>query len=111
MGYRMYVETEDQKELLCGGKLFGYVSSSLCESYIFLKGHSFFTDQLDELCELDYGNPCAFHLPGKIIKEFLKLYVEDFKKLRPGNYIGDFEHFDECAKNLSDDTIYVLTWS
>lgn len=109
MGYRMYVETEDEKELLCGGKLFGYVPVSSCESYSFLKGHCYFTDQLDELIALEYGNFCDFCFPGKIIKDFLKLYVEDCKKLRP-EYWSSFDHFDECIKNLNDDTTYILTW-
>lgn len=109
MGYRMYVETEDEKELLCGGKLFGYVPSSSCECYHYLKGNCYFTNQQDQLFELDYGNICAFRFPGKMIKEFLNLYVEDFKKLRP-EYWSSFEHFDECIKNLNDDTTYVLTW-
>ena len=109
MGYRMYVETEDEKELLCGGKLFGYAPSSSCESYSFLKGNSYFTRQLDQLTELDYGNICVFRFPGKMIKEFLNLYVEDCKKLRP-EYWSGFEHFDECIKNLNDDTTYILAW-
>ena len=109
MGYRMYVEMEDGKELLCGGKLFSYVPISSCESYSFLKGYCYFTNQLGELCDLEYGNFCAFRFPGKMIKEFLKLYAEDFKKLRPGYYSG-FEHFDECIKILDGDSIYVLTW-
>ena len=105
MGYRMYVDTEDREELLCGGKLFGYVPSSSCESYSFLKGHCYFTNQLVELTYLDYGNPCEYRFPGKIIKEFLKLYNEDCKKLE------DFEPFDdERIKKLNDDTTYILYW-
>lgn len=110
MGYRMYVETTDGKELLCGGKLFGYVPSNLCESYNFLKGYCYFTNQLDELSDLEYENFCAFQFSGKIIKEFLNFYIEDFKKLRPEYCQGGFEHFDECIKNLNDDTTYILAW-
>lgn len=109
MGYRMYVETEDEKELLCGGKLFCYVQNSLCESYKILKGNCYFTDQLNEFTELEYGNPCTFRFHGRTIKEFLNLYVEDCKKLRPG-YWSSFEHFDDCIKNLNDDTMYLLFW-
>jgi len=110
MGYRMYVETEDEKELLCGGKLFGYVQNSLCESYSFLKGNCYFTNQLDQLCDLDYGREtCKFRFSGKIIKDFLNLYVEDCKKLKP-EFWSRFENFDECIKNLNDDTVYILAW-
>lgn len=107
MGYRMYVETEDEEELFCGGKLFGYVSLNLCESYKFLKGYCYFTDQLDQLDDLHFGNPCSFHFRGKIIKEFLINYFEDFKKLKEG---VDLSCPDECIKNLNDNTLYVLSW-
>ena len=110
MGYRMYVETTDGEELLCGGKLFGYASRNLCECYSFLKGYCYFTDQLDELRYLEYGNPCEFRFSGKIIKEFLNLYAEDFKKLRPEYCPSGFEHFDECIKKLNDNSTYVLEW-
>lgn len=109
MGYRMYVETTDGEELLCGGKLFGYVSDNLCESYKLLQGYCYFTDQLDEFRDLGYGNICEFRFSGKVIKEFLNLYVEDCKKLRP-EYWSSFGHFDECIKNLNDNSTYVLTW-
>ena len=113
MGYRMYVETTDGEELLCGGKLFGYVLDNSCESYNFLKGHCYFSDQMDEFLEefrdLEYGNFCEFRFSGRIIKEFLKLYIEDCKKLR-SEYWSNFEHFDECIKKLNDYTTYILTW-
>ena len=110
MGYRMYVETTDEKELLCGGKLFSYVQYNLCESYHYLKGNCYFTDQLEELCDLEYGAFCEFRFNGKFIKNFLALYAKDFKKLRPEACQSGFEHFDECIKKLNDDTIYILTW-
>lgn len=110
MGYRMYVETEDKKELFCGGKLFGYVQNHLCGSYFFLKLNCYSTNQLDQLRILNYGTECSFRFPGKMIKKFLKFYVEDCKKLEPELW-SSFENFDECIKNLNDDTTYILTWN
>lgn len=107
MGYRLEIYKTEYKA--CGGKLYGYVSDETldkCKSLQWLVSHGYIYKEDKYLW--DYGFDHLTMLYGDSLKEFIKLYLEDYEQ-----YGYNCEDTKEELKELlkcKNNECFIISW-
>lgn len=108
MGYRL--EIYKAEYTYCGGKLFGYISEEnlpKCKSWLWLKKHLYIEE--DDAYFWDYGADHTTMLYGREYKEFIYLYLEDYKKYGYNNS-DTIKELEKSIDYCDDNDVMVLRW-
>lgn len=108
MGYRLKIYRADYA--CCGGKLFGYISEEdlpKCKSWVWLNKHGYLYEE-DKYC-WDYCIEHTTMLYGDDYREFMDLYIKDYKKFGYNNPETIKELTDSIDKT-NDSDVMIIRW-